>query len=159
MLDNAAPEEMSELQKNNTFPETDSVKGESFSIGLTLLDAITLEDSSKLYNFKNCTFDVNKLQGLLAKLHANEQYSHFLKEIVTDLLNLDPQQRKSAEQTYLRILPYEYNIKNLIAFAPNVPSLIQGSKSAVSSYNNTIPALTNSKFGNYPGPGFTQSIY
>lgn len=97
---------MNELQKNNIIPETDQVKAESFSIGLTLLDAITLTDSSKCYNFQNCTFDVSKLQELLAKLHSEEEYSYFLKEIVVDLLHLDPRLRKSAEEIYQRILSY-----------------------------------------------------
>lgn len=76
-------------------------------------------------------------------------------------MNLDPRLRKSAEQIYQKILPYEYNIKNLIAFVPNVNPIIHGSKSVVSSYNNTLPGFKGSGFGtsNIPDVGFTQSIY
>lgn len=86
---------MSELQNNVAIPDIDPVKGESFSIGLTLLDAVCLEDCSKLYNFKNCTFDTSKLQTLIVKLNAQSFYSAFLKEIIMELLEMDPNIRKS----------------------------------------------------------------
>ena len=38
------------------FPKSDPVTAESFSVGLTMLDAALLEDSQTLYDMKKMTF-------------------------------------------------------------------------------------------------------
>ena len=63
----SAPEEVSEMGFGKTEPSTSFELSETFSIGLTLLDAATLSDSTDLYkNQKNFNFEglESKLRGL-----------------------------------------------------------------------------------------------
>ena len=94
-----------------------------------------MEDCSKLYNFKNFTFDKNSFFHLLSQLQS-ERYSDFLKDTVHELLILDPKERKSPEQIYQKILPYEYNIKNLLPFSPIISLPHPGGRSNVSNSQN-----------------------
>jgi hypothetical protein len=54
-------------------------------------------------------------------------------------LILDPNERKSPEQIYQKILPYEYNIKNLLPFSPIINLPYPGGKSTVSNSHNNYP--------------------
>lgn len=44
-----------------SFSNENFILAESFSIGLTLIDAVTLSDSEDIYNLSNFRIDYNKL--------------------------------------------------------------------------------------------------
>ncbi len=110
---------MRDLQEKKSETNANPALAEAFSIGLTLLDAGLLVDNSKLYNFKNTTFDEGAFKQVCSRW-VQSNYSDFLQKVVLSMCELDPNQRKSPADILSTLAPYEDYIKNLREFT--VPS-------------------------------------
>lgn len=88
-----APEEMALISKGNYENKINQVLAESFSIGLTLLEAGLLFNASEIYSVENRAMDVMKLKAKVdewLRLQFSEgegitNYSPLLKNIVAAL--------------------------------------------------------------------------
>lgn len=90
-----APEELKDIQFGKTFPTVDPIIAESFSIGLTSLDAATLSNSNPLY-LKNNKFDYRKLESRLVEL-KHVGYSELLNLVIDNLCDADTTRRCTCE--------------------------------------------------------------
>lgn len=79
---------------------------ETFSIGLTLLDAATLSDSRDLYKGQK-TFDYDTLENRLKELQDKQDYSRLLKAIIQNMCSVTAQDRTSARQLFEWLSPYD----------------------------------------------------
>lgn len=80
-------------------PSCDPKLAESFSVGLTCLDAGTLSSSSHFYN-KNNKFDYASLSAKLQELQINAGYSQILCLTIGNLCEPDPDRRSSCTELY-----------------------------------------------------------
>ena len=110
-----APEEVAELGYGKTDPSTNLELSETFSIGLTLLDAATLSDSRDLYKgYKN--FDYDKLEERLRTLQGKEEYSRLLKALIHNMVDVTPENRVPCRELFAWLSPYEEEINNFQEF-------------------------------------------
>jgi hypothetical protein len=95
-------------------PTYDEKLGESFSIGLTILDAIFLADHSCLYDqmerFNEIAFI--KILDTLSHLHINP----ILKNILLSMLSMNTDHRLTCVEIYQYLEPYEKQIFELEEF-------------------------------------------
>ncbi len=99
-----SPEEMALLKEGAVQNSTDYLLSESFSIGMTLLHACLLSDCIGLYDFKPSPrfnsealaariAELRELQFFSEQMDANMTYSPNLKQIISNLLEIDPHKR------------------------------------------------------------------
>jgi hypothetical protein len=110
----AAPEEVVDLAYAKTEPSGDYQLAETFSIGLTLLDAATLGDSSELYK-NSKQIDYEGLEGRLTEL-ASRSYSNPLVQLISNMCETAPEGRTSAKELLEWLAPYENAINTFNAF-------------------------------------------
>ncbi len=84
---------------------------ETFSIGLTCLDAATLSESKSLYS-KNFKFSYEKLDQRLAEFRKYG-YSELLTLTIENMCEVDTEFRSSSREILQWLLPYEEAIINL----------------------------------------------
>jgi hypothetical protein len=87
-LRNSAPEELSEIEKRTVHPLSDSMLAESFSIGLTILDAALLFDSETLYDMHYIGFKAHIFNENVYKWKTSS-YSPFLIKTVENLVEVN----------------------------------------------------------------------
>ena len=116
---NPAPEELKDIQFGKIEPSKDERLAESFSVGLTCLDAGTLNNSSQL--FQKNKFAYEQLEARLGDLQASG-YSELLNIVIRNLCEVDPDRRCSCSELFRWLKPYEESIINLERFeVPNLP--------------------------------------
>ena len=76
-------------------------KPDTFSLGMTILELITLEKSSDLYDKSSFRLKYRDFENRLHKVE--KLYSNKLKRIMNLLLNIDPSERLSPKQVYRRL--------------------------------------------------------
>lgn len=81
-----------------------------FSIGLTLLSTVILEDLSNLYNIKSYTFDSNHLRSSLNSFNSSPAFSDILKGTVNNLLEFNIEKRLTPAELWTWISQYENHI-------------------------------------------------
>jgi hypothetical protein len=91
---------------------------ESFSIGLTCLDAATLTDSSKLYE-PNGKFNYSKLDERLLALEKSGNYSAPLTLLIKGLCQPESEKRISCKELIEWLAKYESSIVELQEFTVN----------------------------------------
>ena len=111
----SAPEEVNELSFARTDPASSFELSETFSIGLTLLDAATLSDSTELYKGSK-SFNFEGLEGKLKDLQSKEEYSILLKALICHMCNASPEGRTPARELYEWLSPFEEEINNFDNF-------------------------------------------
>lgn len=79
---------------------------EVFSMGLSILSAGTLLECDDVYEKKKDSIKINQniLQNLLKSF--KEKYSLFLSEVVSEMLAISPNNRKSSSQLYELLYRY-----------------------------------------------------
>lgn len=123
-----APEELKEIVTSKHDSGCNPNLAESFSIGLTIIDAGLLGDSSRLYNMKSQKFDLDAAKQQFTEWEESP-YSDFLKKTVMSMCELDPRLRASPTDIFNKLLPYENDIKELKDFtssaqgSPNRPPI------------------------------------
>ena len=90
-------------------PGCDSTIAESFSVGLTCLDASILEDSNSLYKKDNMEEGLRRKKNILKE----KNYSQDLIRIINDLCCLSPKNRLSCVEVYEILEPHQKKIMNL----------------------------------------------
>ena len=95
---NAAPEEVIDLGYGKTESSSDFELCETFSIGLTLLDAAILSDSSDLYR-NSKQLDYEGLESRLAELD-NRSYSNPLVQLICNMCEVNPESRTKARDLF-----------------------------------------------------------
>ena len=83
---------MKELSIGKSAPDTNFESAESFSAGLTAMDAVLLEDSKKLYD-KKFNFDYEALHSKRVNLLNEGGYSDQLKHVILNLTEFEPEDR------------------------------------------------------------------
>jgi hypothetical protein len=80
---------------------------EVFSMGLSILSAGTLLDCEDVYEKRKDSIKLNQntLQNLLKSF--KERYSLFLSEVISEMLAISPNNRKSSSQLYELLYRYE----------------------------------------------------
>jgi len=63
---------------------------ESFSIGLTMIDAVTLSNSEDIYNLNNLRIDYEKLEERKDEVRNLESLDRILKDIILGLAAVNP---------------------------------------------------------------------
>ena len=89
------------------FPKSDPITAESFSIGLTMLDAALLENSEELYDFKKLSFKNRVLNDNVVSLKTGN-YSPFFVKTILNLLESKSVERLTPGEALAIIRPYEY---------------------------------------------------
>lgn len=113
-----APEELKDISYGKLEESANFVLNESFSIGLTCLDAATLSDSSAFYEANN-KFKYEKLEDRLADLQKNDSYSAPLVLLIKGLCQAEPTKRISCKELVEWLSPYENSIVELAEFTVN----------------------------------------
>ena len=104
-----SPEELKDLSIGKAVPDTNFEQSESFSAGLTLLDAALLTDSHKLYDKKQ-NFDYEALNGDKVNLASLPGYSNELKHAIMNLTEFEPEDRETLTHINRWLEPYEHDI-------------------------------------------------
>ena len=102
---------MKEVEIGRANSSSNPTLAESFSIGLTALDAILLENGEYLY--KNEKFDRSRLEGKRWNLKNEPAISDLLKYIVLGLTEPKPEDRLSAQELSEWFEPYKDSIRCL----------------------------------------------
>ena len=105
-LIDTAPEELSDWENDLEYSRTDPIVAESFSIGLTIVDAALLFDSELLYvlepvmGFKNHVFKTNLVRW------KSRPLSPFLIRTVVNMLEVRVLERPSPGEVHAILSPY-----------------------------------------------------
>ena len=99
-----APEELKDIQFGKIEPSKDERLAESFSVGLTCLDAGTLNNSALLYQKNKFAYD--QLDARIGDLQASG-YSELLTMVVRNLCEVDPVRRSTCSELFRWLKPYE----------------------------------------------------
>jgi hypothetical protein len=113
-----SPEELKDLAYGRTEPSSDFGLSETFSIGLTLLDAATLSCSADLYK-EIKKLDYQSLEARLEEL-GDKEYTALLKQTIQNMCQLNAEDRTTAEELYQWLIPHEEAINNFEIFQPHV---------------------------------------
>ena len=92
------------------------VLAESFSIGLTLIDAVTLSNSEDLYNLSNFRIDYDKLDERKTKLRNTNGLDKILKEIILGLTAVNPEERLNSDEVFKWLWVFKEEILNFEQF-------------------------------------------
>lgn len=92
-------------------PSGDFRLAESFSVGLTCLDAATLSSSVPLYQ-KNNKFQYEELTNRVQELRS-VGYGQTLSLLIANLCEADSDRRSSCSEIYAWLEPYQEAIINL----------------------------------------------
>lgn len=95
---------MGKLESNN------QSNSETYSMGLTLLSAICLEDFTPLYDCKSYKCNYKYLEEKINHFQQNRAYSDIFKATVCNMLSFDENNRISHQELWDWIKPYEKNI-------------------------------------------------
>lgn len=107
----AAPEELMELSKNNSFPiNINNSKSEVFSSGVTVLECGTKGDAEGIYNLSTYKLNSQKLDEL--KEGFQDKYSPFLSYLVNKMVELDPVNRPYFSEIVALLEPYRQDIED-----------------------------------------------
>jgi hypothetical protein len=102
----AAPEEMDEpMIESGVYSVREPSRADAFSFGVTLLEAITLENCSYLYIRNPLRISFEKL-SIYTQI-MRDRYSQQLSEAVLSVLEKNPMKRKSFLQLYEMLRPHE----------------------------------------------------
>lgn len=132
-----APEEVEGTNEGKLEMFIDKYVAESFSVGLTVLEAASLEPCAPLYNPKENSFDRHQLTKkvkdwwALTFVEVNEEtneqkpqkYSTELKLTVAALLDMNPEERLTSEEVYEWLKPHKESIAELKKFQSGLPPL------------------------------------
>jgi hypothetical protein len=77
-----SPEELAEVENKVKYCKSDPVIAESFSIGLTMLDACLLIDCEELYDFEEFSFKNYQFQDHLVALKSLNMSPFFIKTVL-----------------------------------------------------------------------------
>lgn len=81
-------------------PAVNPCLAEVFSIGMTILSAGTLLECDDIYEKRKESLKINQ-NNLQSHIRLfKERYSLFLSEIVSDMLAMNPNNRKSSSEIY-----------------------------------------------------------
>jgi hypothetical protein len=78
---------MEQLEGGIVQPQYDPCVAETFSLGLTLLDAALMQDSSSLYNIRSPSFRKGLFRDMVIRWR-NSGYSPFLVHTVENMLEV-----------------------------------------------------------------------
>ena len=179
-----APEELKDISYGKLEESANFALNESFSIGLTCLDAATLTDASAFYEVNN-KFKYDKLEERLAQLQQNDSYSAPLVLLIKGLCQAEPTKRISCKELVEWLAPYENSIVELAEFtvsevpeklhrlqekpqAPkpqplqyqsNQPPISYVSPSYLSGPVNPPPQVVRQVYQNFPNEHFSNQTY
>ncbi len=74
-------------------PQHDGYKSDVFSLGLTMLEAITLQNMRFVYNWHTFKVGIDKIKEILKQQLEQKVYSSALIETISLMLNADEAQR------------------------------------------------------------------
>lgn len=100
-----APEDFVELSKGATDNKVNT-QSEVFSIGATVLSAGLLDTLADVYDYKNHNFNVAAFRAKLKAWAASPKYSEIFKSIILNLVDLNPENRLTAEELHAWISKY-----------------------------------------------------
>jgi hypothetical protein len=95
--------------------KSDPVIAESFSIGLTIVDAALLADSEDLYNFEEISFKNYQFQDNLVAFKSMSLSPFFIKTVL-NLLEVQHFNRPTPGEVQAILTPYEKDILDLNEF-------------------------------------------
>lgn len=104
---------MNELQYGQQVSRTDSEIGESFSVGLTLLDAACLTNSKDLYNLTTFKLDYYKLEERKQKLRSLPSYDDVIKQLIIDLAHPEHNMRLKCRDVFKWMEQYRSKINDM----------------------------------------------
>lgn len=99
-----------------TETKADLALAESFSIGLTLLDSATLNDSTDLYSVPAFRIDYQRLEERRLGLRAVSSVDEIFRQIILGLTEVDPKERLSCIQVLQWMQQYRERIMNMESF-------------------------------------------
>ena len=73
---------------------------ESFSIGLTMIDAVTLSNSEDIYNLNNFRIDYEKLEERKERVRNSGSLDRILKDIILGLAAVNPEERLNSDEVF-----------------------------------------------------------
>ena len=99
-----SPLQMKGLAEKNLKPAHNPFKTDIYCLGMTILQAATLQDSLDLYNFKNGTINHMMLNSRIADVRS--RYSYLLADILSQMLFEDENKRIDYNLIFSLITPY-----------------------------------------------------
>lgn len=139
-----------QMIESGVYTVRDPSRADAFSFGVTMLEAITLENCSYLYIRNPLRISFDKL-GLYTQL-MRERYSPQLSEAVLAVLEKSPLRRTSFLQLYEMLRPHEDRILDFQPFQ------LGGGKSKAedalqhSAAQSRVPEQSRSMNGSVKGP-------
>lgn len=124
-----SPQFIDSLRKNLLTPQYDVYKNDVFAMGMTILEAATLEYSSFCYDYETFFLNSAKIKDRLENLKI--RYSPFLVNFLSDILEEKEKNRPNFEDISLLLLPFRKKDAEY--------------KSNVGESNKTIPKFSSSK--------------
>lgn len=151
-----SPEEIKDYQFGKMEESVDRELAETFSIGLSCLDAATLSESKSLYS-KNFKFNYEKLEQRLNEFRKYG-YSELLTLTIENMCEVDTEYRSGSREILQWLLPYEEAIINLEDFQVN--GLPEKMKIAKDRHMQDSTVHTHTQNSQYIGSAFVQpSVY
>jgi len=86
-----SPMMLEAIKRKQEEPIEDKYKADVWSLGLTLLESATLKPSTQIYDWNNCSINLNMLSSRL--LEVKERYSPELFKIIREMISLQEEQR------------------------------------------------------------------
>lgn len=111
-----SPEELKDIGYGKLEESANFALNESFSVGLTCLDAATLTDAATLYEPNN-KFNYAKLDQRLEQLEAVGNYSSPLVLLIKALCQVESEKRVTCKELAEWLAKYENSIIELQEFA------------------------------------------
>ena len=110
-----SPELLNQFQCGNSIPDgVNRFKSDVYSLGLTLLECMTLKSSMDIYNYKECEIRWD-LQNHRVEESKN-YYSKMLCNVVDGMLSKIPENRADFIQLQAILKPHRISILNLQPF-------------------------------------------
>lgn len=86
-----SPQQISALSRREQHPGTSAQKADVFSLGITLLEACSLQSSKKCYEYPRCRINWAAVNEQLAK--TSQMYSSFLANLIREMIHEDENER------------------------------------------------------------------
>ena len=106
-----SPEVLHCVKQKNFTIKYNPHKSDVFSMGMTLLHMICLDNVEFCYNYSECMISAEIIQKLLN--FTEKKYSRKMKDFLELILNFDENTRPDFLQIYKILSPYKVHIENL----------------------------------------------
>ena len=98
-------------KENKTRLQHNAVKSDVFSLGMTILEAATLQNLDHVYNWEKYEIEAEKIADLLKELTEQKRYSPILLQTIEYMVNTNEELRPNFQKLDSELSKYRADIK------------------------------------------------